>query len=610
MAYDFARYLNIRSAISPVLSPDGSRVAFLSDVTGNFQVWSVGTRGEGDARWPRQLTFLPDKVWELHGTPAAPHLIAVSDVGGNERYQLYLVENYGVDSAGREAHEVRRLTTNDDAMHTFGAFSRDGRRILYTSNARNGIHFDLYSMEIESGRSTLLHESDGLRSISAWSPDGRYVLSVDEVGSLENELYLLDLKSGQERRISSGRADTLHHGFNWALSGLYLISDALHDRGSIVRLDTMSGIITPLLSAAELGPQGEIEHLAVAPDGRHAACTLNAGGYSRLFLLDLQSGTHQQVEGLANGVIGTLRWNARGTFLVMDLQTPMAPPDIWSVRVIDATCRQLTFSNRAGINAATFAAPTSVSFPSFDRLEIPAFYYRPNTPAPQGGFPCILYVHGGPASQVRPNFFVSFQYFLQQGYAVLAPNVRGSSGYGRRYTALDEVELRMESVADLKAAVEWLHGRAEINSGRIAVYGRSYGGFMVLAALTEYPELFAAGINVVGIANWVTFLERTGPWRRAHREREYGSLTANRDFLERISPIHKIEKVRAPLLVLAGNNDPRVPLSESEQVVQRIAAAGGQVEFIHYADEGHIFSKLPNRIDSFTQIAAFLERHL
>jgi dipeptidyl aminopeptidase/acylaminoacyl peptidase len=188
--------------------------------------------------------------------------------------------------------------------------------------------------------------------------------------------------------------------------------------------------------------------------------------------------------------------------------------------------------------------------------------------------------------------------------------VRGSSGYGRNYLMLDDVELRMDSVTDLQYAVQWLHEQPQINNQRIAIYGRSYGGFMVLAALTEYPELFAAGIDVVGIANWVTFLERTSPWRRPHREAEYGSLERDRAFLESISPIHKIERITMPLMVLAGDNDPRVPLYESQQVAERVAANGGTVEFIHYADEGHKFSKLANRIDSFTKMGEFLQRYL
>ena len=607
---EFARYLNIRSAIAPVLAPEGGRVAFLTDVTGTFQVWSVGTRGEGDARWPRQLTFMSEKVWELYGTSAAPHLIAVSDVGGNERYQFHLISNFGVDGEGHETHAVRTLTTNADAIHTFGAWSDNGREIVYTSNARNGVDFDLYRMELDTVTATLIHEARGLRSAVAWSPDGRIVLSAEEVATLEVDLFALDLATGTEHRITAGHKPARYWAFAWTVRGLYLLTDATHDRGALCRMDPDGGSLTPLFSADDEPGHGELELFAVAHDGRTAAFTINVQGYSHLYLLDLLSGRRQRVDDLPDGVISSVRFNARGTFLVFALQTPVATSDVWSVRVLDATMRKLTFSNRAGLDVTTFSKPALVQFPSFDGRQIPAFVYTPQGDAPAGGFPCVLYVHGGPASQLRPELFVTFQYFLSQGFAILAPNVRGSTGYGRAWVALDDVELRMDSVADLKAAVDWLHTQPAINGDRIAIYGRSYGGFMTLAALTEYPEAFAAGIDVVGIANWVTFLERTGPWRRAHREREYGSLATDRDFLERISPIHKAEAIRAPLLVLAGDNDPRVPISESEQVVERVRANGGTVKFVRYADEGHIFSKLANRIDSFTQMADFLNHYL
>jgi dipeptidyl aminopeptidase/acylaminoacyl peptidase len=259
--------------------------------------------------------------------------------------------------------------------------------------------------------------------------------------------------------------------------------------------------------------------------------------------------------------------------------------------------RQLTFSNNAGIDAQRFVAPTLVHFASFDGLMIPALYYRPAGAPPEGGYPCLLYVHGGPAMQQRPDFDLRFQYFLQEGYALLVTNVRGSTGYGRHYMMLDDLEKRMDSVTDLHFAVQWLQGQGEINPHKIAIYGRSYGGFMVLAALTEYPTLFAAAVEIVGIANWVSFMERTGAWRRNHRGREYGSLEHHRDLLERISPIHKAERIQTPLMVQAGDNDPRVPLFESEQIVAKVRAAGRVVEFIHYADEGHMFSKLSTRIE-------------
>lgn len=611
MAYDFARFLNIRSALDPALSTDSSRIAFLSDITGNYQVWSVGTRGEGDARWPRQLTFLPDKVWEIHAAGTAPHLIAVSDAGGNERQQFYLVSNFGADEEGREAHAVRRLTTADDAIHEFGAWNHDGTEIAYSSNARNGVDFDIYRMDVATGRATCIHETSGLRSVCAWSPDGAALLLADEVSSVQDDLYVLDLASGDERRISAPTGPARFHSTSWTRGGIHAISDAQHDRGALCRIDPPSGDITPLFAADDVPGGGEFETLAVAADGRNAALAVNVLGYTHLYLVDLRTGRRQPIDLPLSGVVGAMRFNIQGTFLVLSVSTPVTPANIWSVRVLDGSCRQLTYSNRAGIDAATFVSPTNVDFLTFDDRRIPAFLYLPTAHRkPAEGFPCVLYVHGGPASQHRPEFFVSFQYLLQQGFAVLAPNVRGSTGYGRTYTQLDEVERRMESVADLRAAMEWIAQHPDLDAGRVAVYGRSYGGFMVLAALTEYPDLFAAGIDVVGISNWVTFLERTGPWRRKHREVEYGSLEHDRDFLEGISPIHKADRIRVPLLVMAGDNDPRVPLAESEQVAERVRAGGGHVEFVHYSDEGHIFSKLENRIDSFTRIEEFLHRTL
>ena len=610
MTYNFARYLNIRSAINPVLSPDGKRVAFLSDITGNFQVWSTEIAA-GQRRWPRQLTFFPDKVWELHGTLAADHLVATSDVGGNERQQFYLISNYG----NQGGHDVRRLTTNDDAIHRFGAWHKDGQQIVYTSNARNGVDFDLYRMDVASGHRECIYETSGNRTVLAWSPDGGSVLMLDAVATEQNELYLVDLASSAERHLTADQAWGRYNGLKWTESGVYVLSDREHDAFALCRLDMETAALDEIVNATELLKatgmrEGELDGLTIAPDGVHAAVNLNVGGYSQLSIVNMRTGKRQTARAIPAGVIGSAKFSQDSSTLVFSLQTPQQNPDIWQMARTGSNLRQLTFSDLVGIDEQMFVHPETIHFPTFDGRDIPAFIYLPAQPAPAGGYPCILYVHGGPAGQQRPDFDVRFQYFLAQGYALLVTNVRGSTGYGRQYMMLDDLELRMDSVTDLKHAVLWLHQHPQINGARVAIYGRSYGGFMVLAALTEYPELFAAGIDVVGISDWVTFMERTSPWRRDHRGREYGSLENHRDLLARISPIHKAECITAPLLVLAGDNDPRVPLSESEQIVERVQAAGGTVKFIHYADEGHKFSKLPNRIDSFTQMAEFLSIHI
>ena len=222
----------------------------------------------------------------------------------------------------------------------------------------------------------------------------------------------------------------------------------------------------------------------------------------------------------------------------------------------------------------------------------------------------IVDVHGGPEGQQRIHFDPIYQYFLHRGYAIFTPNVRGSTGYGRAYSHLDDVEKRMDSVADLAHAVAWLIASGVADPRRIAVLGGSYGGFMVLAALTSYPDLWAAGVDIVGIANFVTFLENTGPWRRKLREAEYGSLERDRALLESISPIHKVEQIRAPLLVIHGANDPRVPIGEAEQIVASIKARGGSVEYLRFEDEGHGIVKLANKLVCYPAIAEFLDEHL
>ncbi len=615
MTYEFARYLNIRSAAAPTMTADQERLLFLSDITGNFQVWSIGLSDLPGNQWPQQLTFLADKVWEVHATPAAAHFVAVSDTAGNERQQFYLIDNAGSSPATGQGQNIRKLTSDDQAIHRFGAWSKDGQQIYYTSNDRNNVDFDLYTMTLPDGTATQLCQTSGRRTIVALSPDETMLLATEERSTTDIRLHLFDLTTGAERAVTPSDAAARFSAIRWTANGLFALTDQGYDRGALCRLDLDTGSVEPLLTAddlatAELPGTGELDLFTVARDGQQAALVYNVEGWSHLFLVDLPTKAHQRLSVVPAGVIGKLHFSGDSQTLIFDLQNADRPQDLWQVTLRDGHCRQITFSNRAGIDAATFVMPTLIHYPTFDGRAIPALFYTPQQPAPAGGYPCILYVHGGPAGQLRPEFEVSFQYFLGQGLAILATNVRGSSGYGRDYLMLDEVELRMDSVKDLRYAVEWLHGQAAINNARIAIYGRSYGGFMVLAALTEYPELFAAGIDAVGIANWVTFLERTSPWRRAHREAEYGSLEHDRAFLEAISPIHKTERITMPLMVLAGDNDPRVPLYESQQVVERVQANGGTVEFVHYADEGHKFSKLANRIDSFTQMGAFLQRYL
>jgi dipeptidyl aminopeptidase/acylaminoacyl peptidase len=308
---------------------------------------------------------------------------------------------------------------------------------------------------------------------------------------------------------------------------------------------------------------------------------------------------------MPQGILGGFEFSPDENELAFTLTGPDRNPDVWVVGLPDGDLRRLTRSSTAGIPLRTFRRPEVVRYRTFDGRVIPALFYEPEA-SPENA-PVVVNVHGGPESQSRPLFAPVTQYLLGRGYAVFAPNVRGSTGYGKAYTHLDDVYLRMDSVRDLACAARWLRGRGH---QRVAVMGGSYGGFMVLAALTEYPESWAAGVDIVGIANLVTFLENTGSYRRALREPEYGSLERDRPFLESISPIHKAEKIAAPLMVVHGKNDPRVPVGEAEQIVEKVRKNGGAVEYLLYEDEGHGLAKLKNRLDAYPKIVAFLDEYL
>lgn len=593
--FSFDRYLNIRSAYWPAWLNDGQTIAFLSDITGTPQVWSVGAAGG----WPDQLTFFEEKVWALNAAPDGTRLICSRDIGGNEKYQLFLVSSDG--------SVVERVSRDLNAIHLIGPWSHNGKQIAFTSTERTGIHFDVYIQDLKNPDPELVHQAEGINRVLAWSPDGTKLIVINEISSARSDLSLLDLETGEINPISPGDEPALNPEAVWAANGqIYYLTNHGQEFITIAKMDSETGETRYILD----DPRGDIHGLALSPAGSKLAYTVNIDGYAHLQIYDLETGEEREISGFPSGVIAEPTFSPDGKQLAASVQSPRENLNMWAVKLDEeiSTPRKLTRSSLAGIPRETFIAPELIHYPTFDGRSVPGFFYKPqHADAPPA---CILYVHGGPASQTIPDFDTRFQFFLQQGYAILAPNVRGSSGYGKTYMAMDDVELRMDSVTDLKYAVDWLHNSGEVDPDRIAIYGRSYGGFMVLSAITTYPDLWAAAIDVVGIANWITFLENTGSWRRAHREQEYGSLKEDSAFLETISPIHHIDQIRCPLLVVHGANDPRVPVTEADQIVSGLQERGHPVEYLRYEDEGHKIAKLKNRIHSFTKMADFLARHL
>ena len=597
--YDFHRYLNVRSASGPSFGPDGDRLTFLMNTTGVPQVWRL----DDPLSWPAQLTFYEERVTFASWSPERDELIFGMDEGGNERAQLFRMDGDG--------ETITNLTDMPEAKHRWGGWDGTGDRFAFTSNRRDTAVFDVYVQDRDAvgDEAELVHEGDGWLTVEDWCPDDDRLIVAEAHSSFDQDLHVLDLETGDFEHLTPHEGNVRYGSVNWSSDGdaLYLTTDDGSDTLYLARLDLESGD----LEVVEEGDDWNVEYAVLDEDSDRIAYWINEDGYSDLVVGELTGETTIRefpTPNLPRGMVTGFSFGPDAERFAVSVTGSTENSNVFVVETASGEPERWTDADTAGIPKESFAGPELVHYESFDGLEVPAFFSVPEDAEP-GETPVIVDIHGGPEAQRRPFFHPVNQYFVNRGYAVFEPNVRGSSGYGKAYTHLDDVEMRMDSVADIEAGVEWLHDQRLVDPDRIVAMGGSYGGFMVLAALTEYPDLWAAGVDIVGIANFVTFLENTGDWRRSLREAEYGSLAEDREFLESISPINNIENIRAPLMVLHGANDPRVPVGEAEQIAEK-AAKHVDVEKIIFDDEGHGFTKLENRITAYTAVADFLDRHL
>ncbi len=599
MEIPFTQYLNVRKAYGPSFSPDGRRLAFLTNITGIPQAWVVNSEGG----WPDQLTFHTERVSQVTFSPASDQLIFLRDIGGNENAQIFLLNGDG--------SEERRLTHDNDVLHIFGNWSRDGRQIAFSANQRDRSKFDVFVMDVKTGEAKCVWENElsGFLIVVGFSPDSTRLLVYLMYNSMDIDLFEINIEERSIRKLTEHEGNVRYLSPTYSADGksIFCACDQERDLTTLTRID-LDDLKHDFLQET----QYEIEYVAASSDGRWLLYISNVEGAHQFNLLDLLSNQLRQPENLPLGVTMD---EAAPVFspdcrrIAFSFSTPTRSSDIWVWEMEDNRVFPVTQSSHAGIPISNFREPELIHYPSFDNLSIPAWFYRPATPQVER-YPILVNVHGGPEGQAQPFFDYTIQYFVSRGFGVFVPNVRGSSGYGKNYLALDNVEKRMDSVADLAYAVKWLHAQPEIDAKRIAIKGGSYGGFMVLSALTTYPDLWAAAVDIVGISNFVTFLENTSAYRRSHREGEYGSLEHDREFLTRISPIHQVDKITTPLMVIHGANDPRVPLSEAEQMVNALQARNIPVEFLVYDDEGHGLVRLKNILDAYPRMADFLDKHL
>ncbi len=625
--YDIERYLNIRSAGSPSFSPDGKRIAFLTNITGTSQVWTMDAGGG----YPEQITAYQDNVSFVKWLPDGKGLIFGKAVGGNENTQFFLLSNDGA--------EIKELTNNPNVRHNFGDLSKDGTRIFYTSNKRDRNWFDVYSMNLVEGKEELLYQDNSSNFVVAVSDDGsKVIVSRSSVRfSLDNDLYLIDAKTKKATHLTPHDKATQYGDVHFLPDGNSILfgTNQNGEFMALSRMDLQTKKIETLNNA-----NWDLDAAEISRNGNAAAWTINKEGFSQLYVNDLTKREKRanlisqeslpQFEIIklpASGVVGGIEFSNDGSKLAFTFSGAKYNADIWIYDLKTKKITQVTKSSTLGIPQSSFVEPQLIKYKTFDGREIPAWYYRPDpkgfltNPPPKPNEkpplgvepstrPVIVSVHGGPEGQERPGFNPLYQYYLSRGYAILATNVRGSTGYGKTFSHLDDVEKREDSVRDLAAAVQWLKTQGGADPKRIAVMGGSYGGYMTMAAITLYPELFAAAVNTVGIVNWETFLKNTSGYRRRQREVEYGMLDKDIDFLRRISPIAKVDKIKTPLFVIHGKNDPRVPYTEAEQIVKVLRKRGATVEYKLFDDEGHGIAKLKNRLELYPLVADFLDKYM
>jgi len=602
VAAEVARMARVGSAASPHFSPDGKWVSFISNISGVPQVWMVPAEGG----YPRMVTNGDDPVTQAEWSPASDWIAIAIAPGGGLNTQIYVVKP---DGSG-----MKLLTQGGKDNNAFNAWIEDGSKIAIDSNRNDPATRDAFLVDPVSGETRLVAKNPGIGSIDGISRDGKRALLSRLRNRGDNNLYLLDLVSGKDTLITKHDGVALFSG-EIAPDGAaaYIATNKDRDLFAFARTKfAADGTPGPIEILAER-PDGELDGVRLNKQGTMAALLWNVKGSNELSFYDLVQSKHIPGPKLPGELAGGLAFSHDGSKLALNVSGAAQPADVWilDVKTKDVKTqqfRQLTFSPHPGVEMNALVRPELVTFKSFDGLELSGWLYRPKGQSGPGAY--VVSFHGGPEGQERAPFRSDYQALLAEGIGVFAPNVRGSSGFGKKFVNLDNGELRVNGVKDIKACVDYLVNNHIADPKRIGITGGSYGGYMTMAGLTEYPDMFAAGVDLFGIVNFMTFFQHTQPWMAAISTIEYGDPATQKDMLDRLSPIYKLDRIKAATMVQHGANDTNVPVIEAEQIVKTLKDRGVPVEYILFPDEGHGWRKTPNRIRSTVEMVRFFKEHL
>lgn len=606
MRYAFEQFAAVRNYGDLSFSPDGLSVAYTTNASGQLNVWRqpIAMGPEGHPLMPIQLTSLTDDaarraVW----SPDGSRILTAADHHGTENFQLYEVP--------AEAGWLYPLSDQPDVRHELGGepFSPDGKAIAYTSNERDRRDFDVFVRDLSAGEGRPILADGAYYGVVSWSPDGRSLLVEKAVSNTDQELYLVEVASGERRHLTPHEGEVRYFPGPWSRDGrgFYLLTDRDREFLGLAFYDLAAGD----LSWVET-PEWDVESVALSHDGRWLAWIINEGGWSRLCVRDTTSGQVKEFADLPRGVYGALTFSPAGPVLGLSIARSVSPANLFVVNVESGQVAKLTQSFLGGVPVAEMVEPELISFASADGRQIPAFLYQPRGLGAGERAPVVLSVHGGPEAQERPGYGYNglYQYLLNRGIGVLATNIRGSTGYGKSYQKLIHRDFGGAELKDLEHAALYLRSLPWVDSDRLGVFGGSFGGFATLSCVARLPQYWAAAVDIVGPSNLITFAKAVPPaWRRLMKA-WVGDPEEDAEMLRERSPITYVENIRAPLLVIQGANDPRVVKPESDQMVERLRELGRTVEYMVFEDEGHGFTKTANSLKALKATAEWLEKHL
>lgn len=597
--YRFEQYTATRLYTGAIAySPDGKTIAHVTNTTGQFNLWTIPSGGG----MPYQLTAYSDNtVRAVAWHPDGKSILFTADQNGDEFHQVYLIDARG--------GTPEQLTNDMQAQHYIGdSFTPDGKKIAYASNARKPEQMEVVILDRTTGDKQYPFAASDAHNLipAAWSPDGRYLLAVKLTSNTDQSILLYDTTTGEEIDATPHDQDTIFFPASWAAdgSGFYLLTNSgreFQGLGFYALADRAWKWVET--------PDWDVENAVASKDGRALIWSVNEDGASKLYGRDLTTGAALTLPNLPLGVIDNMDVRHDGNKLALVFAQPVEAVNLYEFDLTTGDMTALGQSMIGGIDPADMIVPELVHYPTFDGRMIPAWLYRPKG---DGQFPTILSIHGGPEAQERAryNYNGFYQYMLSRGFAILAPNIRGSTGYGISYQTLIHRDWGGDELKDIEHAAKYLRSLAWVDSNRIAVFGGSFGGFATLSAVTRLPDYWALGVDIVGPANLLTFVKAVPPHWKGFMKKWVGDPDDDRDLLVERSPITYVDQIKVPLLVIQGAKDPRVVKAESDQMVERIRANGGDVRYYVDENEGHGTTRRENTIKWYKMIVEYMEEYL